>query len=87
MGYYHSHFNVKEFKTYRSEDGRLHLLELHKHSELTVPTDFLIIRNSDHHSFVWVHHSQEISCGLIWPSLVEFNLKNGMKMLKTLLQH
>ncbi len=72
MGYYHPYFHAEEFKTYGDEHGRLHL-EFHEHSdwpEQLSTLDFLIIRNSDHHSFVWIHHSPENSWGLIWPSML-----------------
>ena len=72
MGYYHRHFHGEEFKTYRGEHGRLHL-EFHEHSdwpEQLSTSDFLVIRNSDHHSFIWIHHSPEDSFGLIWPSML-----------------
>ena len=63
MGYYLSHFNIEEFQTYCGEDGRLHL-EFDEHSELSAPSYFLIIRNSNRHSFVWIHHSPENRLGI-----------------------
>jgi hypothetical protein len=67
MGYYRHHFHAEEFKTYCGEHGCLHL-EFHKHSdwpEQLSTLDFLVIRNSNYHSFVWIHHSPEDSWGLI----------------------
>ncbi len=72
MGYYHHHFHAEEFKTYRGKHGHLHI-EFHEHSdwpEQLSTSDFLVIRNSDCHSFVWIHHSPEDSFGLIWPSML-----------------
>ena len=72
MGYYRHCLHAEEFKTHRGEHGRLDL-EFHKHSdwpEQLSPSDFLIIRNSNCHSFVWINHSSEDSFGLIWPSML-----------------
>ena len=72
MGYYHRHFHAEEFKTYRGEHGRLHL-HFHEHSdepEQLSTSDFFVIRNSDRHSFIWIHHSPEDSIELIWPSML-----------------
>ena len=72
MAYYRRHFNVEEFKTYQDEHGRLHL-RVHERSDLPEqlsPSDYLVIHNSDRHSFIWIHHSPEDSFGLIWPSML-----------------
>ena len=72
MAYYRRHFNVEEFKTYQDEHGRLHL-RFHKHSDVPEQlssSDYFVIRNSDCHSFIWIHHSPEDSIGLIWPSML-----------------
>ncbi len=70
--YYRCHFNVEEFKTYQDEHGCLHL-RFHEHSDVPEqlsPSDYFVIRNSDRHTFIWIHHSPEDSIGLIWPSML-----------------
>ena len=63
MAYYRCHFHAEEFKTYRDEHGHLHL-RFHEHSDVPEqlsPSDYFVIRNSDRHSFIWIHHSPEDS--------------------------
>ncbi len=54
MAYYRRHFHAEEFKTYPDEHGCLHL-HFHEHSdepEQLSTSDFLVIRNSNRHSFI-----------------------------------